>query len=278
MEDKKKRIIKRIVRYLLVIAVVATFAIITRPLSELDYTNRTLLKISEYAPTTQQYEVHNHWPKWTPFYVEKYGLIDTETGVQTEAIFNDKFWFTDEGYAWDYEGHFVDTHGNVVIECQSLFRDYYNGDNPRKYALDAFRDGYYLPYIRYNETTFLRNYHETHGAYWLDDFLEYTPDNGLILYAVIEDNDLLFGYMNTDGEEVVPPIFDRAYTFDDNGYAIVVYYNERGCCGLIDSTGAFILDPEYDIIEDVDVDGETCYRWEKDSEMGMLNSKLEPMN
>lgn len=280
MENRKKRIIRRIVSYIGVMIFTVIMAVVLKPVSELDYSDKEMVHY-DTSYSIYQYRVHNHWPKWTPFYVERYGLINNETGVQTEALFADELRFNDDGCAWDYAGHFVDTNGNCVLNCEFLFQDYYNDDNPRKYALEGFKDGLYLPYLRYDEAPFLRNYENTYGEYWNYEFLEDFSSSGLMSFAVLKDNCLSFGFFNSKGEIVIPPTMYRVYPFDDNGYAIVLDAMEGETtvkCGLIDSNGTYVLDPVYDSLEKDVIDGEVCYRYEKGSDYGILNSKLEEMH
>ncbi len=51
-----------------------------------------------------------------------------------------------------------------------------------------------------------------------------------------------FGYINTKGEEVIPPIYADAYAFEDVGLAKVIRF---GKCGFVDTQGNEVVPLEY---------------------------------
>ncbi|SDB23809.1 WG repeat-containing protein [Butyrivibrio sp. INlla16] len=88
-----------------------------------------------------EYMVSNRWPHWFPLYQEKYGLIDIENKTATEPRFSDSLLFRFDGLAWDYEGHYVDKTGKIVVDCKYYGKDERFLDNPRKFALFALQTG-----------------------------------------------------------------------------------------------------------------------------------------
>lgn len=60
------------------------------------------------------------------------------------------------------------------------------------------------------------------------------------LYVIKKDDK--FGYMNTNGEIVISPQYDKATTFE-NGIACIQYNNEYGC---IDKQGKTVVEPQFD--------------------------------
>ena len=55
-----------------------------------------------------------------------------------------------------------------------------------------------------------------------------------------------WGYINARGKFILPPIYDHATDFGDNGLAVVGLINKSG---IIDEKGYFIVKPKYDTIE-----------------------------
>ena len=76
----------------------------------------------EEDDTIKQYYVANLMPYWTGFHKDKYGLRDTATGEDTGAIYDRYLHFDGENIAWDYNGHFVDKHGNIVIDTPPVVK------------------------------------------------------------------------------------------------------------------------------------------------------------
>lgn len=54
-----------------------------------------------------------------------------------------------------------------------------------------------------------------------------------------------WGYINSKGKSVLNPIYERAGNFQDNGLAIVAL---KGQYGVIDTTGYFLVNPQYEQI------------------------------
>ena len=89
-------------------------------------------------------------------------------------------------------------------------------------------------------------------------------ENGL--YPIRENG--LWGYMNRQGETVIPAQWDEAKPFSQ-GRAVVGVYGENGfpCFGLIDTEGDLLLEPRYSRIEEDDF----CYlMYEADPVMGLV--------
>lgn len=68
--------------------------------------------------------------------------------------------------------------------------------------------------------------------------------NGL---KTIESNGKI-GYINTEGEMVIPPLFDNANEFYNGKYATA---SIEGKYGVIDTKGNFIIQPKYEIISEL---------------------------
>jgi hypothetical protein len=73
--------------------------------------------------------------------------------------------------------------------------------------------------------------------------------NGLAY--VQEEEDGLFGYIDVTGNYVIPPTLIEAYDFLESGYT---YAESAEGMGLLDRTGAWVIPPKYDDLdEDVDI-------------------------
>jgi hypothetical protein len=66
--------------------------------------------------------------------------------------------------------------------------------------------------------------------------------------APVEKDDI-WGYINTKGEYVIEPQYQYAYNFSENGMAKVTVDDKYG---FIDQTGAFVIQPEFDEVYDFD--------------------------
>ena len=97
------------------------------------------------------------------------------------------------------------------------------------------------------------------------------------LGAVVKDNKL--GFVNKTGELVIPCQFNwkkpsgetGEFLFKD-GYCIV--FNSLGKRGVINKTGEWVLQPEYDYISDLTKNLRIVYQNEK---YGLLNTALQPI-
>ncbi len=69
-------------------------------------------------------------------------------------------------------------------------------------------------------------------------------ENGLAAAAELGE-EIVYGYIDTDGEYVIKPKFQSAGIFRENGTATV---SENGKYGVINETGEYIIPPEYDFI------------------------------
>ncbi|AOY77960.1 WG repeat-containing protein [Clostridium formicaceticum] len=67
-------------------------------------------------------------------------------------------------------------------------------------------------------------------------------DVGLYPAAITEVGGTRWGYIDRSGKFFIPPIFDMVEEFQENGLAIVT---KDGFSGIIDVTGAYIVEPKY---------------------------------
>lgn len=84
----------------------------------------------------------------------------------------------------------------------------------------------------------------------LENWIQYllTFSRAVYLYpaAVKEIGGTKWGYIDAKGKFVLPPTYDDAQNFQDNGLAIV---SSKGLTGVINSDGYFIVKPKYDSIQ-----------------------------
>ena len=172
-----------------------------------------------------QYCVRNRWPEWTPFHNEKYGLMDEDREVITEPRFDNLLSFKEDGYAWDYRGHYVDRNGNIVVTNYYYLINDRLVDNPEKFSLYAYIGGIFgrfRPDDYFEELTYLR--HFDYGLMERSYVGEFS--NGLAKYQtlILDEHKYYvrsYGYIDMNGEMVIAPKYMEATDFDENGFAIV---------------------------------------------------------
>ena len=259
---------------IIIIALVISFACLSR----LDYSDRMDGYTDGTPEGVEEYMVHNYWPKGSPFYEERFGLINHNTGVETKAIYKDWLEFYFDDITWDYDGHYVDGNGNIVIDCSYVLESSYFTGNPKKLAWNTLfsLDHYYWGTIA-EFTEYCQNYLDTKyfGSSGLrTNMVGDFSSNGLAQFNLMQHDErgmyyFLAGFIDRNGNIVIPAQYLKVRDFDDNGYAIV--YN--GDYGIINSTGETVLDIQYDYIDHEYIDGELCY--ELNNGDIILNSKLE---
>jgi hypothetical protein len=82
------------------------------------------------------------------------------------------------------------------------------------------------------------------------DESQQTPDDSdefenLYPAYIMEENRSLWGYLNNSGEFIIPPQYDWAEDFQENGLAVVYRANYAG---LINKSDEFIVEPFYNVI------------------------------
>ncbi len=127
----------------------------------------------------------------------------------------------------------VDEDGEIVLEAQ-----YYSlellGEGlaiAGEYDKDEYSTHYALITINGEELT---------GYDY--GFMGSLSDDGLILVGTYDDGDSLYGFINEDGEEVIPVEFDDANSFSE-GLAAAC---EDGEWGFIDTDGEWVIEPNFD--------------------------------
>lgn len=81
---------------------------------------------------------------------------------------------------------------------------------------------------------------------WIQYLLTFSRAVYLFPAVVKEVGGSKWGYINAKGKFVLPPTFDHARDFQDNGLAIV---DNNGQTGVINSDGYYIVKPKYDSIQ-----------------------------
>lgn len=168
-----------------------------------------------------------------------WGYIDT-TGKQViEPAFSYAESFS-EGYAVVSSDNkrkgFIDTAGDYVIvekyETALAFNEgiafvypYHNGPVPTIKSAYIYPDGSLAlqpPHVGYNYGSFSEG-----------------------LAPVYRQSDLLYGYMDTDGNIVIEPQFLLAFPFNEGSASVC----EMGIYGYIDKSGDYFITPDYDIAQ-----------------------------
>jgi hypothetical protein len=159
---------------------------------------------------------------------DRWGFIDQQGQLVIDAIFDDVGPFSEglaavnKGGKWGY----IDREGKMVIE-------------PVYKAAWAFHEGFARVQPFNEPDKFIRRDGTTLPAEnWAaaDDFSESHA-------RVMVGN--LFGYIDTDGKLVIQPLYTRGWNYR-NGLAIVEFHEKLG---VIDTSEAYVLPPEYDHIK-----------------------------
>ena len=200
-----------------------------------------------------QYKVSNKWPEWTPLYEEKWGLVNLDTGEVSEPKYVDKLQYRGDGLAWDYEGHLIDRDGNIVVDCKWYWDAPVIQDNPRKFAFYALGekvgstnllDKNYKYYGVFNPDNLLQSYDTLSNLFSSTPYIGIYHENGLTRFLSISNK--RFGFMDKDGNVVIPARYLGAEDFDENGLAKVYReYSDGSGYGLINENGEIVLNTEY---------------------------------
>lgn len=173
---------------------------------------------SEEDDTIVQYHIANLMPYWTGFHKDKFGLRDTATGEDTGAIYDRYLFFDGENIAWDYNGHFVDKHGNIVIDTPPSVKAYYS----RREEI------FYITYVNFVEGI--------PGTYaWLDRFEEEAIDtpgfgypyftSGVIkFYSGLYDD---YGLLDKHGNIILAPEYIHISTYPEEQTFEVVNHSRE---------------------------------------------------
>jgi len=85
-----------------------------------------------------------------------------------------------------------------------------------------------------------------------------------------------WGWLNTNDEFVIQPIYDHARDFNSKGYAIV---EENGLKGMIDTTGKVVIDFKFETIyNDIDEDGFYLVVYPSKEPTSLSNAKKDFLN
>jgi hypothetical protein len=187
----------------------------------------------------KQYVVCNYMPEWSGFHREWWGLIDLRTGRATDARYRNRLDFDEDGIAWDYNGHFIDLDGNIIITVPSSVT------TKRSAKTSVFN-------------IFMGVYPEGANLYWQNsyavesgnfvfagrdlDFRRYFWGQTAIYYSDVEG---AFGIINDKGQIVVKPEiinFNRNY---NEGITSVVR-KQNGYANFINDKGEYLFDKSRD--------------------------------
>ena len=214
--------------------------------------------------------ISNRMPEWTGFSEQWWGVIDDESGTVTEAEYDQYIYFDESGIAWDGNGHFIDTKGDVVISVSSLvmnkrspratiINDYLDISFEQKDPSDEFdifewisdritcerRNPYYGPHDFYMHW-------EDHSGHivGLDDFMGIDMD-GKDLYFInhvavfYSEKDGAYGLINDKGEVIVSPsLYNVRMTSRSN--LIYVHQKRSGYFNVLNYDGEYLLDKNRD--------------------------------
>jgi len=166
----------------------------------------------------------------------KWGYIDTAGNTVIEPMFFGVEPFSEGLAVVSLDGinkGFIDIQGNIVIE-------------PVYDIALSFSDGvsFVYPYHNGPDPSIKSAYISHDGSLVLQPTLKgysfgsFTEGLGIVYHQ----SDLLYGYMNINGEIVIEPSFLMALPFNEDIAAI----NYQGAFGYIDKSGSFIIKPNYE--------------------------------
>lgn len=176
----------------------------------------------------EEYSLTNWLPEWTGFHMEWHGIVDSETGDKTGAVYGNDLIFDDYGIAWDYSGHFIDTNGKNVITVSPFVMERRSGRmNLLIYAFDEYL----------NERQSYSNY---------ESYLEYHSNITWQEKPVLDGNIRM--YRRSDFNDHESSYFENH---------IAPFYSEAtGAYGFINDKGKIIVSPNYIAYDDYDSDYE----------------------
>jgi len=67
-------------------------------------------------------------------------------------------------------------------------------------------------------------------------------------WIVVYASDGLMGYINSEGKEIVPPIYEKIHPFGEYKEDWARVETLEGLSGFIDSTGKIVVEPKYEYI------------------------------
>ncbi|WP_405374373.1 WG repeat-containing protein, partial [Pseudobutyrivibrio sp.] len=157
-----------------------------------------------------------------------------------EWVIEPQYYFADifnNGYAAarNAKGLFglIDEKGEWVIEPQ--YNSIYYGFDCSYFRADIDDDDNYIYINIKNEPLNDKTYH--------GHVSEARFEEGLC--AIYDDETGLLGYMNEDGEYVIPPQFTEAYNFSDGIAAVRKEVDGKEAWGYIDKSGNVVIDYQY---------------------------------
>jgi len=97
------------------------------------------------------------------------------------------------------------------------------------------------------------------------------PSDWIAVYAP----DGLMGYLNSEGKEIVPPIYEKIHPFGEYKENWARIETLDGLTGFIDSTGKTVVEPKYESIEKFGAYKEDWALVSVDAHYGFINTKGE---
>ena len=164
---------------------------------------------------------------------------------------------------------YIDSTGKIIIQPQYFKTDYFSEGlamvvvdtifvTPKKKLFNLFGDtsSYYRPFSKIYKYGYINSKNEfvikPKLIYKLpldERKLIFTHfKEGLVIYQ--NDKNLLYGYMNHDGDTVIPAKFVTAEPFSDSLALVGIENKSSIIYGFIDHTGKFKIGPKYDKASD----------------------------
>ncbi|WP_026652580.1 hypothetical protein [Butyrivibrio proteoclasticus] len=240
------------------VLMIALFTWLYRPYGRYDIAVTDEVHVSSYYAELHEekgnlyrYTECNRFPEWSGFYREKWGLVNVKTGNAIEAMSSIRgcdLVFDESGIAWDYNGHFFDLDGNVVI---SVPKSVYAKKSIRTALLNKV-----LGFTRDKETKGIpcnirwdlneRMIMSYDGYYFKNDVALY--------YSEVEG---AVGLINKDGNIVLRPQIIRFFLSPNSDYSLLECDQKiTGYRNVINEKGKFLFDRFVDW-DDIEVSDST---------------------
>lgn len=199
----------------------------------------------------EEYSLTNWLPEWTGFHMEWHGIVDSETGDKTGAVYGNDLIFDDYGIAWDYSGHFIDTNGKNVITVSPFVMERRSGRmNLLIYAFDEYlneRQSYsnYESYLEYHSNITWQEKSVLDGnirMYRRSDFNDhessYFENHIAPFYSEATG---AYGFINDQGKIIVSPDYVSYYDYDSDYEYVTLTKKFSSSKTIVNSNGDFIL-------------------------------------
>ncbi len=164
------------------------------------------------------YKVKNMLPEWTLESDCKYGLLNIETGENTEPIYDEYLDYDYENLAWDGNGHIINTSGEVVVTLPASVM------KKRSYHQKLIDNLLFHLYSE-SDSNFYKNEKYSNNLKGPMVCYDHFFTDGIGIYYC--DLKGKYGLISNDGKLLTDPIYDYAHSSNASEYL------KKGKCTII---------------------------------------------